>query len=174
LFDSWAERRIGLLKSADDLGPLTSEQATYLSALILPALEPAELTDAELGAVRLVSVGRARHWLGRAIARLQETTPEVTPQVSEPEPVSAPHVEGSSDEQPAESIAKRRRASIDAYIDEVWRVTGQRITRAAIWKKAGYKARSQFERWERNDPRASHAADLVFSRLLDEKPHLKK
>jgi len=67
-----------------------------------------------------------------------------------------------------------RRAAVDAYIDEVFNRTGKRITRTDIWKKAGYKSRTEFERWERNDPnRPNKAAHENFTRILSEKPHLK-
>lgn len=65
------------------------------------------------------------------------------------------------------------RAAVDAYIEEVGKA-GKRITRTDIWKKAGYKTRTEFERWERNDPnRPNKAAHENFTRILSEKPHLK-
>src|SRR5262249_25657642 len=45
-----------------------------------------------------------------------------------------------------------RRAAVDAYIEEVYKRTGKHITRTDIWKSARYKSRTEFERWERNDP----------------------
>jgi hypothetical protein len=65
-----------------------------------------------------------------------------------------------------------RRAAVDAYIQEV-KNAGKQITRTDIWRKAGYKSRTEFERWERNDPnRLNKAADKNFTRILIEKPHL--
>jgi hypothetical protein len=67
-----------------------------------------------------------------------------------------------------------RRAAVDAYIDEVLRLTGKRITRTDIWKFARYKSRTEFERWERNDAkRPNKAAHERFTRILTEKPHLR-
>lgn len=67
------------------------------------------------------------------------------------------------------------RARVNDYIDEVQRVTGKRITRADIWKEAKYKSRTEFERWERQDPmRRNKTAELNFERVLTEKQHLKK
>jgi hypothetical protein len=76
-------------------------------------------------------------------------------------------------EVPAVTLAQQRRAAVDAYIEEIFDKTGERITRSNIWKKVGYKDRSDFERWERNDPKATKAAHDRFTRILFEKPHLK-
>ena len=67
-----------------------------------------------------------------------------------------------------------RRAIVDAYIEEVRIKTGRRIYRKAIWIAAGYKTRTEFERWERRDTKhPNKAADENFTRILREKPHLK-
>ncbi len=63
--------------------------------------------------------------------------------------------------------------AVDAYIEEVYRQTGKRITRTDIWKSARYKSRTEFERWQRCDARATSAAHERFTRILAEKPHLK-
>ena len=47
-----------------------------------------------------------------------------------------------------EDVATDRRALVDAYIEEVRSKIGKRITRKDIWLKAGYKTRTEFERWE--------------------------
>jgi hypothetical protein len=69
--------------------------------------------------------------------------------------------------------AAQRRKAVDAYIDEVFDKTGKRITRTDIWKSARYKNRTDFQRWQRNDPKTSRTAKERFPRLLKEKPHLK-
>jgi hypothetical protein len=66
-----------------------------------------------------------------------------------------------------------RRQAVEAYIAEVFEKTGKRITRADIWKSARYKDRTDFERWQRNDPKATGTANERFTRVLKEKPHLK-
>jgi hypothetical protein len=66
-----------------------------------------------------------------------------------------------------------RRKAVDAYIEEVFDRMGKRITRTDIWKSARYKSRTEFERWERNDHRATKTAHQRFTRILSEKPHLK-
>ena len=69
---------------------------------------------------------------------------------------------------------ENRRAMVDAYIDEVFNETGKRITRTDIWRAVRYKSRTEFERWERNDKnKPNKTAHERFTRLLQEKPHLK-
>jgi hypothetical protein len=74
----------------------------------------------------------------------------------------------------AENGGTDRRAAVDAYIEEVFKRTGKRITRTDIWKSARYKSRTEFERWERNDlDHPNKTAHERFTRILAEKPHLK-
>jgi hypothetical protein len=72
-----------------------------------------------------------------------------------------------------ESTAEERRAAVNAYLQEVLDKTGEKLTRKAIWTKAGYKNRSEFERWERADSRATKTAHDNIVRVLTQKPHLK-
>jgi hypothetical protein len=62
---------------------------------------------------------------------------------------------------------------VDDYIEEC-RQAGVRIIRADIWKAAKYKTRTEFERWERKDSRATKTAGRYIMRVLTEKPHLKE
>ncbi|MBN1548575.1 MAG: hypothetical protein JW902_18145 [Syntrophaceae bacterium] len=71
------------------------------------------------------------------------------------------------------STAAERREAVQAYIDEVFDKTGKRITRTDIWQYARYKNRTEFQRWQRNDPKATRTANERFTRILKEKPHLK-
>jgi hypothetical protein len=73
----------------------------------------------------------------------------------------------------ATDIRAARRKSVDAYINEVFTQAGKVITRTDIWKAARYKSRTEFERWERDDHRATKAANHRFTRILIDKPHLK-
>jgi hypothetical protein len=59
-----------------------------------------------------------------------------------------------------------RRALVEAYIESKSRETGKRVTRTEIWKKAGYHNRTEFERWQRNDPRTTKIAHERFMQLL--------
>jgi hypothetical protein len=63
-----------------------------------------------------------------------------------------------------------RRAAVDSYIETVLKQTGKRITRTEIWKAAGYKTRTDFERWERGDPKATRASHRAFTRILAKPP----
>jgi hypothetical protein len=85
----------------------------------------------------------------------------------EREEAAAPAVVESVD-----SVARDRRVRVDAYIAEVEQATGKRLTRTDIWKLARYKSRTEFERWERNDPKATKTAAERFEKILSKKPHL--
>jgi hypothetical protein len=68
--------------------------------------------------------------------------------------------------------AAQRRAAVDAYIEEVFEKTGKRIRRTDIWKMAGYKDATDFQRWQRKN-RTTPPAEKAFARILSRKPHLK-
>jgi hypothetical protein len=68
---------------------------------------------------------------------------------------------------------KDRHAMVDAYLAEVLDRTGKRITRKDFWKAAGYSNATEFERWQRDDPKANISAGQNFKRILETKPHLK-
>jgi hypothetical protein len=79
---------------------------------------------------------------------------------------------------PIDSAAASRRAAVDAYIEEVFMATGRRITRTEIWKKAGDKSRTEFERWEslwyeKKHRKPNGAANRRFTQILTNKPHIK-
>jgi hypothetical protein len=78
-------------------------------------------------------------------------------------------------ERTLDSKSTDRRALVQAYIRQVLEKTGKRITKKDIWSRAGDTSRSEFERWERKDPKnPNRAADERFTRLLtEEKPHLR-
>ena len=69
------------------------------------------------------------------------------------------------------AVARRRR--VEAYIDEVFRITNRRITRKDIWKSARYGSPTEFQRWQRNDRRTTSAIDQRFTEIFAKKPHLK-
>jgi hypothetical protein len=71
------------------------------------------------------------------------------------------------------TTAQQRRAAVDAYIDEVFLKTNRRITRKDFWTAARYKDSTEFERWQRDDPKTTRAARKAFDRILANKPHLK-
>jgi hypothetical protein len=97
-----------------------------------------------------------QEWLTKARER-------IAPQ---PETVS---VTGLADKR----VPTDRRKAVDDYINEVFHRTKKMITRTDIWKSAGYKTRTEFEKWERRDPKKQNmTANVRLTRILAEKPHL--
>ena len=59
-----------------------------------------------------------------------------------------------------------RRDLIDQFIVRVRAQTGERIKKADIWKVAGYKEDSEFQRFQRVDKRTTKKATAEFKRVL--------
>ena len=66
-----------------------------------------------------------------------------------------------------------RRCAVNTYLEEARIETGTRITRADIWRSAGYRDSTEFERWERNDKRVNVSANRLFQSILSRKPHIR-
>jgi hypothetical protein len=66
-------------------------------------------------------------------------------------------------------IRSARRTLVDKFISAVLDETGRKITRKEIWTVAGYKAATDFERFQRNDKRTTKAAVETFTRVLNMK-----
>jgi hypothetical protein len=141
----------------------------------MPLLGRIQLSDEELKAIQLASDGRKQHWLGVVVARSTPAEiPPALPSVTEPGQSPAIPIEKPGGAQTEADRTKReRRQAVDAYIAEC-RQAGVRITRKDVWKKAGYSTRSEFERWQRNDSRVNRTAGENITRVLTEKPHLRK
>jgi hypothetical protein len=159
-----AERRIGLVKSEGDIAPLLAELRCYQSSIVMPLLAAAHLDDCEIEAIRLAIAGRESALLAEITLRLpvEAAANENSGSAAKGSPT------GSED-----PLAAKRRALVDAYINEVLRVKKKRIFRTDFWKAAGYRDATQFERWQRNDPRSKKRHDADFIRVLTDKPHLK-
>ena len=98
-----------------------------------------------------------------------------TPEISDASGAAQPgitKVDPAAEDIPL-ATAQQRRAAVDAYIDEVFKEKGLRLTRKDIWTSARYKTPTEFERWQRKDLRATTTATERFTRILKEKPHLK-
>jgi hypothetical protein len=67
---------------------------------------------------------------------------------------------------PDNADLRDRRAQVDAFIGNCLRETGVKITRTMIWRSAGYRSRSEFERWQANSPRATKQSAVTFARML--------
>lgn len=64
---------------------------------------------------------------------------------------------------------------VTAYVAEVRTLTPQkRFSKREIWIGQGYTSPTEFQRWQRDDPRTTRTARQKFDRVLKEKPHLKK
>ena len=96
----------------------------------------------------------------------QVTLPPIEPNVSPAASPGALPVDGVT-------VVEERRAAVDRYLAEATAHLGRPVTRKEFWKKAGYEDSSEFQRWQRGDPRTTTTAAENFARVLKEKPHLK-
>jgi hypothetical protein len=123
-------------------------------------LDPVQLSEAEVEAIRLAVAGPRQDWLGIVVTR---STPAEIPSAG-PSGVESDQSPAIPIDQPAaaqtdkDRIKMERRRAVDAYVAEC-RKAGIKTTRVDIWKKAGYRSRIEFERWQRNDARATDTAD---------------
>jgi hypothetical protein len=165
LYDARANLRMSLVKSVDDLPPLLAELRLLYSGTVMPLLAAAQPNDSEAEAIRLALEGRESECLAELMRRL--------PAEAAAEENSGGAAQGAPAGKREDPIAAKRRARVDEYLDEVFRVKKKRIFRRDIWKTAGYQSATEFQRWQRNDPRSSKVHDRAFTRVLTEKPHLK-
>jgi hypothetical protein len=165
LYDAYAQCRMELLKSLDDISLFRVDLSLYYSGTIMPLFAEARPGDVESEAIRLAIAGRDSYWVGKIALRFPV---EAAAEENSGRAAKGVRV-GSGD-----PIAAKRRAQVDAYMAEVLRVKNKRIFRSDIWKEAGYKDATAFQRWQRNDRRSSESDNRAFTRLLlIEKPHLK-
>ncbi len=61
-------------------------------------------------------------------------------------------------------------ARIDAFRARVLAATGKSINRTDFWLVAGYKHRSEFERFQRDDPKTTKSAKQRFEKVLSLEP----
>jgi hypothetical protein len=107
---------------------------------------------------------RKFHWIAEALKSARASTQDKRKPVSNDADTPA-----ARNEKPTTSD---RRAAVDAYLAEASTRSGKRVTRTDFWKAAGYRSRTEFERWQRCDARTTEAACRAFERILREKPHL--
>ena len=89
--------------------------------------------------------------------------------------LTEPSAPASADKRALEPKHANRRATVDAYIEEVLSKRSKRISRKDIWVKAGYQTRTEFERWQRRDRKhPNKAADKNFMRHCTALSLLKK
>jgi hypothetical protein len=87
-----------------------------------------------------------------------------TPPVGDSQPVAGPETT-----QPCR-VQTETGVRISKFIQAVQEATGERITKTAIWQMAGYKSRTDFEHFQREDPKATVSARKQFNRILRMKP----
>jgi hypothetical protein len=85
------------------------------------------------------------------------------------------HVDGeppsaAQPEPTLKSTGSQNRAAIDEFIRKVRDTTGRKITRTDIWTAANYTNRTDFERYQRDDPRTTDTARAKFSHVLKMQP----
>ena len=107
---------------------------------------------------------RIAYWQGEAllaeravmdpIATTNETTPVSVKSLDNVEPPTTTN----------------RRAAVNAFIQRVLEENSVRITRADIWRVAGYTEATEFERWQKHSKRQSPGTDLKISHVLRMKP----
>jgi hypothetical protein len=150
----------------DDISLFRFDLSLYYSGTIMPLFAEARPGDVESEAIRLAIAGRDSYWLGKIALRF--------PVEAAAEENSGPAAKGDQRDGSPDPTAAKRRALVDAYMAEVLRVKNKRIFRSDIWKEAGYKDATAFQRWQRNDRRSSESDNRAFTRLLlMGKPHLK-
>jgi hypothetical protein len=154
LYRSRAQRRIGLVKSVGDISPLLGELRCYQSLTVMPLLAVACLDDCEIEAIRLALAGRESELLGEIALRLPMEAAVNENSGSAPKDVLL------DSEDP---IAAKRRAQVDEYIDEVFRVKKKRIFRTTFWKAAGYRGANKMVGLQPG-PRTP---DGVYARVVD-------
>jgi hypothetical protein len=161
----------------------TLQNAIFLASA-LPV--PADRREDILTRLDLSLVSAVERWLGKAVKMLLSQSsatnadmPSSSPELKkghDPAPPGDGPVKVGPDDLGVELlqglIATNNKRLVDAYIHDVKLRTGKVIMRADIWKPH-YKEATEFERWQRGDPRTTHKARRTFERILQEKPHLK-
>lgn len=138
--------------------------------------------DQELLQIETLYEARYSHWRAEAIEKVgkREQVPQEELKVEVCSELSTPTTRANNPTEPLSQTEglNSRQQLVQDYKDEVFRATKRRLTDADIWRKAGYKNRTEFERWKSDRPgrgrRPNIAAGNTFRKLLTtDKPHLK-
>jgi hypothetical protein len=168
-FDIWAKRSVHVVWSdtavrAYDQWLISYAEAWLRDVSVRKLYAEVVPLDDLLTKLKLVLIRRVEWWKAEARRYVAEQKAALQSAVTQEAACAPLGTDGKTD----------RRAAVDAYIDEVFKKTGRKVTRTDIWKTARYRTRTEFERWERKDPRnPNRAAHERFTRILAEKPHLK-
>ena len=121
-------------------------------------------------AIEMTIAGRRQYWLSEAIVRI---TAQAEPCLSVDSKATGSRdqvVHSSAIPQPEPTTGEvDPRAAIDAFIARVNQI-GSKSTRKDFWTVAGYTNATEFERFQRRDPRATPSAANNFNRVLKMKP----
>ena len=92
---------------------------------------------------------------------------------SGPEDAVANRVPAQPDELPEHATTDQKAQAVKAFLTEAQAATGEQFLKQDIWRAAGYEVATEFERWQRNDRKATKAADRNIRRVLREKQYRK-
>ena len=163
---------------AQDVAEILTEVVEPTLAAFGPMFQVCEQhgmsADALLTQARIRLMARMEHWKAKVFERglkgelhaLKKCSTETTPDnLQEADDDTEPSGTESADAAGA-AEAERRRAAIDGFMAAVAEKTGRKITRKDIWTVAGYKDPTEFERFQRDNPRTTKSATIAFNRIL--------
>ena len=76
----------------------------------------------------------------------------------------------AQDKQQPRKKREDRRDMVRAFLERVRDETGETVRRKDVWSVAGYQNATEFERYQRNDPRTTESAKSNFDRVLNSNP----
>ena len=82
-------------------------------------------------------------------------------------------VPAQPDELPEHATTDQKAQAVKAFLTEAEAATGERFFKKDIWRAAGYKSATEFQRWQRNHSRATETADQNIRRVLMDKQYSK-
>ena len=92
---------------------------------------------------------------------------------SGPEDAVVNRVPAQPDELPEDATREQKAQAVKAFLTEAQAATGERFLKKDIWRAAGYKSATEFQRWQQNHSRATETADRNIRRVLRDKQYRK-
>ena len=178
-YDIWARRGVRVILTREMIAAWDQWLANFANET-LKTFNSFSPPDVALQKLREALIGRREHWKaeGRRCVSLQQerhaqnrnnfTSLGGSLPRQAPEDQSARTVVGQHDTR-ATCEPPSRRAEIDAFISKL-ASRGRKVTRKDIWSTAGYADATEFERFQRNDPRTTDSAAAAFKRILSMNP----
>lgn len=164
--------------AATALQPATGEWLAWLNALLREGLHDHRTLAGTSGDDRSVT----NHTIQRVCAASVTYCDLLAHRACAPPTIPDATTGGPADEAtampasgpPTDPSGTDNRARIDAYLAEITQKFGTALTRADLWKSAGYTEATEFERWQSGNQRATHKARRTFEKMLRERPHLRR